>query len=90
MARKNQAWFERILRLVKDEFGGDAAIKGFLETNKDEVARLRDRVTDVVGCAKELLDATSLLGSSWCCSDSKYRRVDKGDHLAVEAASDAG
>ena len=75
MARKNQAWFERILRLVKDEFGGDEAIKGFLETNKDEFARLGDRVTDVVGCAKELLDATSLLGSSWCCSDSKYRRV---------------
>jgi superfamily II DNA or RNA helicase len=70
-------WFSSILNLIKAELPKSEfpSVHGLLEEQKEEIKNLHRRVTDVVGGAKELLDARLLTDYEWCCSDGTYRRI---------------
>jgi len=70
-------WFSSILNLIKTELPESEfpSVHGLLRKQEGEIRNLHRRVTDVVGGAKELLDARLLKDYEWCCSDGTYRRI---------------
>eukprot|EP00890_Picochlorum_soloecismus_P003777 jgi/Picsp_1/43/NSC_00043-R1_helicase associated domain protein len=74
-------WFDHLAALVSDELLSDACnldndcksgVRSILQVCN---ASIKERVTTVVGLAKELLDARLMMGKSWPCMDGKIRRV---------------
>jgi hypothetical protein len=70
-------WFSSILNLIKTELPESEfpSVHGLLRKQEGDINNLHRRVTDVVGGAKELLDARLLKDYEWCCSDGTYRRI---------------
>ena len=74
-----ETWFESILDLIKAELPKNEfpSVYRLLAQQEEGIRTLHGRVTDIVGGAKELLDARLLLGYDWCCSDGTYRRIQR-------------
>ena len=77
--RRKETWFKSILALIKAELPENefSSVHGLLAQQEEGIRTLHGRVTDIVGGAKELLDARLLLGYDWCCSDGTYRRIER-------------
>jgi len=72
-----EKWFKSILDLIKAELPEKEfpSVSRLLAEQAEGIRTLHGRVTDVVGGAKELLDARLLSDYDWCCSDGTYRRI---------------